>query len=367
MQDKKRCIALCALFCLFIAGGLVWNLLTPDRVFSPMENRNLAQKPAFSLQALFSGEYTADMETYLTDQFAGRDWWVGLKYYSERALLKTENNGIYFAGGDRLIERFDEPVEGRPENNLAAVSALAEATGLPVDFSLIPTAAYIYADSLPKNAPGYDQQGLLELAAQTLPQQYFDLSQVLMENRDLPAFYRTDHHWTSDGAFAAYEVIARRLGFEPLPKPEGKTVVTGFFGTLYSQAGARGYESEDIVYYDASGLSLWVDGEEKPFYDLSYVDQKDKYSLFLGGNYPVCIIRNEQNPDGEKLLLIKDSFSNSLVPFLARHFSEIHMIDPRYYMLPMSEYTSQNAIDRVLVLYQTKNFVQDSAIVLVAK
>ena len=365
MQKNTSAFVTAALFCLFLLGGLVWNLATPDRTFSPMENRMLAQKPAFSWKALFAGSYTADAETWLTDQFAGRDGWVGLKYYCERALFKTENNGIYFAKGGRLIERFDEPPAGRMEKNLAAIPALRQSTGLPVHFSLIPSAAWVYREDLPAHAPNWDQQQLLDAAAQL--GQYFDLSQTLYGARALPAFYRTDHHWTSAGAYAAYEVIARRLGYEPLPLPGQSTVVPDFYGTLYSQAGARGYKPDEIVYYAADGLSLWVDGEEKPFYDQSFADQKDKYSLFLGGNYPVSVVKNADNPGGERLLLIKDSFSNSLVPFLARHFSEIHLIDPRYCRLPMSAYAADNRMDRVLVLYQTKNFLQDSAIVLTAK
>lgn len=367
MRNEKNIVAAATavLFCLFLAGGLIWNLLTPARAFSPMENRTLAQKPEFSWQSLFSGSYTSEMETYLTDQFAGRDGWVGLKYYCERALLKTENNGVYFAGDSRLIERFDPPAEGRLESNLAAIADMQKNAGLPVHFSLIPTAAWVYREDLPQNAPSWDQQQLFDAAAQ-LPQ-YFDLSQTLYDARGLPAFYRTDHHWTTAGAYTGYTVIARALGFEPLPLPEESVIVPDFYGTLYSQAGARGYAPDEIVYYGADGLSLWVDGEEKPFYDLSYADQKDKYSLFLGGNYPVCVIKNQNNPGGERLLLVKDSFSNSLVPFLARHFSEIHLIDPRYYRLPVSQYAAENGMDRILVLYQTKNFLQDTAIVLAAR
>lgn len=366
-QNKKgtaRAVLLCAMFCVFITGGFLWNLLTPDRDFSPMENRTLAQKPEFSFKALFSGQYTADMETYLTDQFAGRDFWVGLKYFGERALLKTENNGVYFAKGGRLVERMDAPAAGRMEKNLAAIEALSQATGLPVHFSLIPSAAWVYREDLPKNAPSWDQGELLSAAAQL--EEYFDLSQVLYDARGT-AFYRTDHHWTSQGAFAAYEVIVRQLGFEPLPLPELLRSVPDFYGTLYSQAGARGYGPDVIDVYDAQGLTLWANGEQKPFYDESFESKKDKYSLFLGGNYPVCVIKNGQNPEGGRLLLIKDSFSNSLVPFLARHYSEVHMIDPRYCKLPMSQYTSQFAFDDVLVLYQTKNFLQDSSVVLVSK
>ena len=139
-MSKKQSIALCGLFVLFILVCAVLNLCWPDREFSPMENRTLAQRPDFSWKGLFSGEWTQDFETYLTDQFPLRDTWVGLKYICERAMLKQENNGIYFAG-DRLIARFDPPDETRVEQNFAAIDALAQNTGLPTRFMLVPTSA----------------------------------------------------------------------------------------------------------------------------------------------------------------------------------------------------------------------------------
>ena len=165
-MSKKQSILLCGLFLLFLAVFSLLNLFWPDREFSEMENRTLASNPPFSFQALFSGQWTTDYETYLTDQFPLRDTWVGIKYVCERAMLRQENNGIYFADGGRLIARFDQPDEARVEQNFQAVEALAQNTGLPTRFVLVPTTAYIYQEDLPKNAPSYDQQQLFDRASQ---------------------------------------------------------------------------------------------------------------------------------------------------------------------------------------------------------
>lgn len=363
-MKKRQNKILIVILCAFITIGFVATLLTPSRAFSPMENRTLAQMPELTAKSFFSGKFMSDFEKYLTDQFFARDVWVGMKYYCERALLKQENNGIYISG-DRLFMRFDAPEDKRVTANLNAVEQLSQTTGVPVLFSLIPTSAYIYADQLPKYAPTYNQQELLDKAA-LLPQ-YFDLSQTLLGARGEDIYYRTDHHWTSLGAYTAYRMIAQQLGYEPLALPENGVAVPDFYGTLFSQGGVRGIAPDEITYYPMDNLSLYADGEDRPLYELKFAEEKDKYSLFLGGNWSTAVIRNENVKNGEKLVIVRDSFTNALAPLLAQHVSELHLVDPRYYKLPLAQYVQENDIDRVLVLYQTANFVQDSSIVLTAR
>ena len=212
-MSKKQSILLCGLFLLFLAVFSLLNLFWPDREFSEMENRTLANNPPFSFQALFSGQWTTDYETYLTDQFPLRDTWVGIKYVCERAMLRQENNGIYFAG-DRLIARFDPPDEPRVEQNFAAIDALAQNTGLPTRFMLVPTSAYIYQDELPVNAPSYDQQQLLDRASQLQQAENIPVHQALLDAREEYIYYRTDHHWTTKGAYLAYEAYMKAAGRE---------------------------------------------------------------------------------------------------------------------------------------------------------
>ena len=363
-MSKKQSIALCGLFVLFILVCAVLNLCWPDREFSPMENRTLAQRPDFSWKGLFSAEWTQAFETYLTDQFPLRDTWVGLKYICERAMLKQENNGIYFAG-DRLIARFDPPDETRVEQNFAAIDALAQNTGLPTRFMLVPTSAYIYQDELPANAPSYDQQQLLDRASQLQQAENIPVAQALLDIREEYIYYRTDHHWTTKGAYLAYEAYMKAAGREDeiLTQEELEAVkqeTPDFCGTLYSQAGARFYEPDTITWYDFPGLTMEQPGKEPTsIYDRSYLDQKDKYSLFFGGNPPALTIRNE-NPEAHgTLLVVKDSFANSLLPYLAESYEEIYVFDPRYNRTPISEYAAQCGADEILVLYQTGNFAED--------
>ena len=185
---------------------------------------------------------------------------MGLKYICERAMLKQENNGIYFAG-DRLIARFDPPDETRVEQNFAAIDALAQNTGLPTRFMLVPTSAYIYQDELPANAPSYDQQQLLDRASQLQQAENIPVAQALLDAREEYIYYRTDHHWTTKGAYLAYEAYMKAAGREDeiLTQEELEAVkqeTPDFYGTLYSQAGARFYEPDTITWYDFPGLTM---------------------------------------------------------------------------------------------------------------
>ena len=163
-MTKKYCIFLSALFCAFLGVFLVANAVSPDRTFSQMENRNLEQLPVPSVKTLLNGQFMKDFETYTTDQFVGRDGWIALKSTTERVLGKKENNNVYFAAGDTLISRFDEPDGEKVTNNLNYVNNFVENVDIPVTFSLIPTQACIWADRLPAGAPNASQTAILEQA-----------------------------------------------------------------------------------------------------------------------------------------------------------------------------------------------------------
>ena len=168
-MTKKYCIFLSALFCAFLGVFLVANAVSPDRTFSQMENRNLEQLPVPSVKTLLNGQFMKDFETYTTDQFVGRDGWIALKSTTERVLGKKENNNVYFAAGDTLISRFDEPDGEKVTNNLNYVNNFVENVDIPVTFSLIPTQACIWADRLPAGAPNASQTAILEQAKAAVP------------------------------------------------------------------------------------------------------------------------------------------------------------------------------------------------------
>lgn len=371
-MSKKYCIFITTLFCAFIGLFLVANAASPDREFSEMENRNLEQMPTISAKSLLSGEFMKDFETYTTDQFVGRDAWIGLKSSMERALGKKENNNVYFCDEDTLITRFDQPDATKLSENLNYVNNFVENVDIPVTFSLIPTQACIWADRLPAGAPNASQTDLLEQAKAAVPgATWADLYSSLWEHKDEDIFYRTDHHWTSLGAYYGYTALAEALGYTPVPLDAYTETVrsTEFYGTVFSSSGVRWVSPDTITtYVPDTGItvtSYTYDSTGKPvevprsLYDTSFLSVKDKYSMFLGGNQSLGVVKTP-NTDKPKLLIIRDSYADSLVPFLTPHFSEIHLVDLRYYKLSLADYIQQNDIDQALVLYSVPNFVTDS-------
>ena len=370
-MSKRYCMFISALFCGFLLFFLAASAIAPDKTFSQVENRELAQMPAFSMKTVSTGEFMSKFETYMTDQFVFRDQWVAFKSIIERVLGKQENNGVYFCGQDTLITRFDEPDGEKVSGNLNYVNKFVENVDIPVYLSLIPTQACIWADRLPEGAPNASQTAVLEQAKAATAARWFDTYAPLWDHRAEDIFYRTDHHWTSLGAYYGYVGLSQALGYEPVPLSQYSktTVSTEFYGTVFSSSGVRWVEPDEMdIYVPEEGITVTshtYDSKGNPveepreLYDESYLSKKDKYSMFLGGQQSLGVVKTG-NADKPKLLLIRDSYSDSLVPFLTPHFSEIHLMDFRYCKLSPSQYIADNGIDQALVLYSVPNFVSDA-------
>ena len=363
---------LAALFSLFLGGLLVWHVLLPDRERSDVENRTLAQKPEFSWSALADGSYTEAVEEYFADQFPLRDQWTGLKARGEQAIGKTEFNNVYLCG-DTRSSKVETPDTALVEKNLSFVRRLFEKADACVYLGLIPSAAEVWRDKLPADAPSWDQAELVHMASE-LGVPLADLQGALAAHADEPIFYRTDHHWTTLGAFYGANALLETLRKEPLSREDfsPETASEDFNGTLYSQSGVHWLDSDTMEFWvNEEGLSVtsWRTGEPEAgsLYDRAYLEKKDKYSAFLGGNQPLCVIKNNAITDGSKLLLVRDSYSDSLAPFLSQRFSEVHLLDLRYYRLPAARYAAENGIADIVVLYSIPNFITDKNLVFLAQ
>ncbi len=372
-MSKKFELFLCVLFCGFLGGVLVLSLLLPKREFSPLENRYLQKPPQLSARALDSGEFMDDAEKYVSDHIAGRDLWVALKAWSERLSGKKENNGVYFAADGALISRVKDPDPDKLERDLGYVDALAGNVPVPVYFGLIPTAAAVWRDKLPAGAPTADELAVIKRAYFITGANTVDLASALTAHKDEAVYYRTDHHWTSLGAFYGANALLEAMGMEPLTLGDyTKTTVTGQFnGTLFSSSGVRWLEPDEIdAYIPADGVKVtsYFTGQpaEGALYVDSCLDEKDKYSYFLGGRQPLCVIETE-HAGAPSLLLIRDSYSDSLAPFLTERFSEIHLLDPRYNLNSIKNYVLENGIDQVAVLYSFSNFMDDKNLALLSR
>lgn len=372
-MSKRYARFLTAVFCLFLGGLMVWQFLLPDRARSDVENRTLQQRPVLTLSGVLDGSYMEDVESYVQDQFPLRDQWTGLKARTEQLIGKRLFNNIYLCEDETLIAKVDDPTDGLEETNLEYVTQLAEGTDIPVYLGLIPSAAEVWRDKLPEGAASWDQNAYLAQAADTgLP--LIDFSAALTAHAGEPIFYRTDHHWTSLGAFYGANALLESLGREPLKEQDftPETASTDFNGTLYSQSGIHWLTPDTMEYWvEEDGLTVtsWRTGSPEPgmLYDRSYLTQKDKYSSFLGGNQPLCVIRNENARDGGRLLLIRDSYSDALAPFLAQSFAEVHLLDLRYYRMSPAQYAAENGIDQICVVYSVPNFITDRNLVFLAQ
>ena len=378
-MSKKYSIFITVLFCLFIFGFGAALILSPSRDFSDQENRFLAQFKAPTLKTLRSGEFMEKFEDYVTDQFPLRDQWIQLKALSERALGKQENNGVYFGtDGQTLFAQFKAPSGDELEQKVGFVNKLGANLDVPVYFSLVPDKSFVLADLLPPNAPSVDDGSTIEEAQALCGDRvtYIDLRTMLTGERD--AFYRTDHHWTTMGARLAFQRLMsgmdlvrpiaaedlNGLSYQGLPYTE---VSGSFYGTTYSASGAGWVEPDSICTVIPEGgtkgnvtVTRYPEGApiEGGLYYPEKLEVKDKYAYFLGGNQPLCVIKNPDAASG-KLLVIRDSYADSLAPFLAEEFQEVHLFDLRYNNLSLKQYVADNGIGQVLVLYSAANFSTD--------
>ncbi len=371
-MNKKALWAEALIFLAFIGAFFILNLVLPDRQFSEQENRYLQMRPEFSFKSLFSGDYTSKFETYTTDQFTFRDEWITLKAASELALGKQENNDVHLCENGTLIEGFKRPESSVLDSNMSALNTLVGNTDAKVYFALIPDKSDLYSSLLPKNVPNDSEKEVIDYCYGQSNATNVDMYSALSAHKDEYIFYRTDHHWTSLGAYYGLSALAESMGL-PCPALDSYTdrhvVSEKFYGTTWSSSGFSWVDPDTMeTFVNApEGLKVTSYPQGSPvegkLYDFSFLEKKDKYSMFMGGNCPMHVIE-AGNEDKPSLLILRDSYMDSLIPFLLDDFSEIHVLDLRYYRASLKAYIEQNDFDNVLVCYSVSNFCSDSNIFL---
>lgn len=397
-MSKRYAAFITALFCAFLGVFAVLHWALPDRDFSQNENRSLQQlpTPVFLREgklldppvqkgeaSFFSGSFMSKFETYYTDQFPLRDGFISVKAAAEAALGKPENNDVFYGGGGTLYAKVPAPEEGEVDKRVGYVDKLAEnlaPAGVPVYFSLVPNklntigAAGNLKDPLALRpfyqgeplalSVNYLGEDLWQRAAQTKAH-WVDLMPAFETHMREGLFYRTDHHWTSRGAYYAYAELMAAMGQAPVPLDSltRTTVSEDFRGTTWSSVGA-GWIKPDCIdtYVPDEGVTVTVEKgygpEPASLYNPEKLEAKDKYAYFMGGNQPLYVIQKDNG--GPRVLVIRDSYSDSLAPFLTLNCSEVHLFDPRYNRAPIPAYVQANGIDAVIVLYSMANFVTDN-------
>jgi hypothetical protein len=355
----------------FLTSFSLLFILLPDQAFSETENRMLQKKPAFSWDNLISGKFGSAVENYVADQFACRDIWVSLKSAAELILQKKDNNGVYFGREGYLLQKPDRPDAALLAANIEAVNQFAANIPTKVYFLLAPSSVQILTDKLPQFVAPHPINDLLALTKEQLSPKvnFIDTFPILAAHRQEYIYYKTDHHWTTRGAYYAYREAGPLLDYKPLAINDFtiEQVSSDFYGTLHAKSGHRFIQPDTVeLFKPKNNLSCRVEyvNEKKTGHSLyakKHLLRKDKYAVFLDGNHALIRI-NVQNQTDRKLLVVKDSYANSLIPFLANHYDEIHVIDLRHFNAPLQGYIKQYNLNEILFVYNFISFAEDPAI-----
>ncbi len=361
------------IFILTLFLFLIINVIVPDREKSVQENRMLATKPKFRLSSLISGDYDEKFEAYMDDQFVGRDMWRKLKVTVDRIGGSRLENGVYIGTNGQLLEQIEVADENHLAANIKAIKSFSESQSkIPVRMMLVPDAANVLNHSLPSLAKPEDQTQMFSMVRKDLGDsvEWIDVSTELNKHKTEKIYYKTDHHWTTLGAFYAFQAAAPSLGIEGdlSGKYVSYAVSDSFNGMLASKSGVNLGEKEQIDIYvpteeDTDLIVDYVDEGKRStsLYDSSKLKEKDQYTVFLGGNSSLLDIRTVSTST-KRLLIVKDSFANSFIPFLTPYYREIVVVDPRYYSGTINDLMDSYRISEVLFLYSGNTFFKDNNI-----
>lgn len=396
------------LFALFIGVFFLVDVFNSDRAFSEFENTSLAQKPAFSWSSFVDGSFGSKYVKYINEQFLGRDNWISMKAVADMGLGRIESHGVTYGDDHYLMEKLeiveDQNYPANAGTNIVKQTALDRSNGMvssflqmydqPITFSLVPNSYAILEDEVPTGFPGADQQAYTQQIYRTLSEaddqlEIVDFSDALSQHKDEYIYYRTDHHWTTLGAYYAYVAYCEQKGLTPVSLEELKeNKVEDFYGTFYSKAKRPSQPADTITWYDVDvdefafvanlqqdkqlaqlgevvqedGLELLrVDG----MMDQRKFEVRDKYAAFMWGNSGYVKIKsshnlNHQEGKTSRLLLFKDSYANSMIPYLTYNYDEIIVVDLRY-MAKSTKELMQEEFDDIFVMYNFSTYVSGAS------
>ena len=358
------------LFVGFIMAMSVLFFVLPKKEYSASEKRFLSQAPDFTWENLMAGTFREEFEPFLADQTAGRNLWVGVGAYYNYFIGNNGSNGIYKGSDGYLINDPQEMTELM--TNIGYIDECAEHISVPTTVLIAPSTGYICEDVLPLAHLSYhDDEYFAQMTDALKTASFVDVRSAFKQEyaNGNQMYYKTDHHWTAYGAYTAYRALAGTLGYTPNDRSAYEiTAYDGFYGTTYSGSGYWLNPSDQIEVWDnkANDENLHVtisDGDEMIEQDelffYEHLSEDDKYPVYLDGNHPYTEIINTNASSDETLLVVKDSFAHSLVPFLADHYAKIVMVDMRYQHTPIPTLVKRTGADQVLFVYSIDNLATD--------
>lgn len=364
-------------FLIFIYGMALWFIFSPKPDYSSSEKRYLQKFPEVTVEKLLSGDFGSEFETFFADRFPQRNTWVGLNAYTALAVGNNGASGVYNCKNGYLINK---PVstENNLDKNIGAVADFAKSIDTPTTVMLVPSTGYIVDDVLPTFHDKYNDDEDISKISSTLSKDkigFVDLRERFKSEykNGSQLYYKTDHHWTTKGAYTGYQELCKALGITPIDDSTlKKDSYPDFYGTTYSSSGFwltppdnieiwnnPKYSDRNISVKITEGANIKTSGS---MYFTDHLKEDDKYPVFIDGNHALTEITNTNAKNGT-ILLIKDSFSHSLAPFLAENYSKVVLVDLRYYKESVSDLVTTYNPEQVVVLYGIDNLATDTDIV----
>lgn len=364
-------------FLIFIYGMALWFIFSPKTDYSSSEKRYLQKFPDANVEKVLSGEFGSEFETFFADQFPQRNTWVGLNAYTALAEGNNGASGVYNCKNGYLINK---PVstDNNLDKNVGAVVDFAKSIDTPTTVMLVPSTGYIVDDVLPTFHDKYNDDEDISKISSTLSKDkigFVDLRERFKSEykNGSQLYYKTDHHWTTKGAYTGYQELCKALGITPIDDSTlKKDSYPDFYGTTYSSSGFwltppdnieiwsnPNNSSKNISVKITEGANIKTSGS---MYFTDHLKEDDKYPVFIDGNHALTEITNTNAKNGT-ILLIKDSFSHSLAPFLAENYSKVVLVDLRYYKESVSDLVTTYNPEQVVVLYGIDNLATDTDIV----
>lgn len=358
-----------ALFLVTIFGFAVATFIVKDRAFSDMENRVLTQFPKFTMKRFTSGEFSNELEKYFADQIVMKDTLVVTKNQWDRMLGKKSFGNVYYVDNRYMqIHKYDEEQLAK---NVGYINQFCQDSGVDkAYFLLAPTAVQIYGDSLPAGAGNDNGSLTFEYLKNNLTTGSVTYPVDALKNASgEKIYYLTDHHWTMTGAYYGYREFVSDMGKSPVELKDFNRIdlEEKFMGSLYSQAPFIGVAGDEVEFYDYSNLDYTVtidntDIEQNSFLFRENFNVKDKYTSLFNGNYgKITITNNSDEAKGKGTLLVfKDSYANSVIPYLIADYEKIVMMDLRYYTQKCSGLYEETGATEVAFIYNTDFINTDS-------
>lgn len=358
------------IFMVLLLGLAGKEALSHQKTYSPVEKRELQTRPEISITKVLDGRFQKKYESYLRDQFPGRDHWVSFQTDMELFMGKNEIHNVYIGKNHYLLEHYTEK-EFDPQQISKNLQALEKFVGkakqnADVHVMIVPTKSWVLREKLPAFAPHYKEQKFYDALQQKLEKEdvLISVEPVLDAHKEEEIYYRTDHHWTTLGAWYAYEQYTKAVGGD-LQRAQGKKkfrcISKDFYGTTYAKINYARQADKIEIYEPADKLRVVYNmGEKKTktLYDVSFLKTADQYSVFTGGNQAVLEITGGIK-NGKTLLLIKDSFANSILPFLAEDYEKLVVVDLRQLNISGDRLLEMFSPTDILILYNSAQFAQD--------